>query len=77
LEAIPGVAAGTSALAVVYNVDLHHRRRSPESQLAADPLHPPLPQASRVDDDDDHPPLDLDLIARPTLARTASVSLTR
>jgi hypothetical protein len=47
LEAIPGVAVGTSRLAIVRNVDQHLRRPSPESRDAADPLpSPPAPPFS-------------------------------
>jgi hypothetical protein len=71
-----GDATGTSALAVVYNIDLHQRRRSPTSQLAADPLPPPCPRLPLVDDDDDPQPPDLHLIQPPTFSRTVSVSFT-
>jgi hypothetical protein len=61
-----GVAVSTSRLAVVRNIALHQRRRSPEPRITIDPLPPPFQRSLLVDDDDDAPPSDPRLIQRPT-----------
>jgi hypothetical protein len=70
-----GDATGTSALAVVYNIDLQQRRRSPTSQLAADPRAAAAPASLPPVDDDDAQPPDHPLILRLTIKGTDSVEV--
>nr|XP_051229477.1 predicted GPI-anchored protein 58 [Lolium perenne] len=60
----PRAPATIVEFAVVNTVALHQCHRSPTSQLAVDPLPPPLQQGPLVVNDDDAQPSDLLLIQR-------------
>nr|XP_051190638.1 extensin-like [Lolium perenne] len=77
IESIPGAPTTTVELAVVCNVALHQRHRSPESLLAVDPLASPCQSPLLVNDDDDARPSDRRLIQPLTFTGTASAWMTR
>ncbi|KAK1670145.1 hypothetical protein QYE76_058304 [Lolium multiflorum] len=74
LPSTPGAPATIVEFAVVDTVALHQRHRSPTSQLAVDPLPPPLQPSLLLDEDDASPPSDPPLIQRSSAPRTVSVS---
>jgi hypothetical protein len=74
LPSTPGAPATIVEFAVVDTVALHQRHRSPTSQLAVDPLPPPLQPGLLLDEDDASPPSDPPLIQRSSAPRTDSVS---